>query len=113
MNSVHDQDRDVYLYDAAKRAQSDSIAPAILVLGALATAGLWINDLTNWIKAVAVDPLARPDEAAIAALLCGIAAYYAWRTVRMAYLMASALCFLTYDSVKKIIHRFNQPRRHP
>lgn len=37
-----------------------------------------------------------------------VAAYYAWRTIRMAYLMIYALCFLTFDSFRKIRNHFTR-----
>lgn len=111
MKTVRDQDRDVYLQDTAK-PDAGPIGPAILTLGALATAGLWVTDTINWIRAVATDPMSRPYEACIVFVMGCLAAYCAWRTLRMAYLMSCALCFLTYDRGRKILSYFDRQRRH-
>ncbi|TDQ18183.1 hypothetical protein [Phyllobacterium brassicacearum] len=105
-------DQNLYVYGAEKQPEAGPIGPAILIVGALATAGLWVNELFKWILAVAADPVSRPYEAVVVAVMGWIAAYYAWRTVRMAYLMTCALCFLTYDSARKIFNYFD-PRRNP
>lgn len=97
------RDRDVYYFDWVKPEGAGPVGPAILLLGALATAGLWVSALVQWVRAVASDPISRPHETVIIALMGCIAAYYAWRTVRMAYLMTCALCCLTYDSGQKTL----------
>lgn len=104
-----------YVYETPKYEASkaeNSIGPAILIIGALATAGLWIDALMKWLFAVAANPFSRPYEAAVALIICCVAAYFGWRTVRMAYLMACSLCFLTYDSGRKLLHFLNQQRKH-
>lgn len=105
-------DLNIYVYRAEKQPGAGPIGPAILFVGALATAGLWVNTLFKWIRAVASDPVSRPYEAFVVAVMGCIAAYYAWRTVRMAYLMTCALCFLTYDGAREILNYFDR-RRNP
>ncbi|PSH56511.1 hypothetical protein [Phyllobacterium sophorae] len=97
-------DQNIYVYGTEKQPEAGPIGPAILFVGALATAGLWVNELFKWIQAVAADPISRPYEALIVAGMGCIGAYYAWRTVRMAYLMTCSLCFLTCDSARKIFN---------
>lgn len=103
-------DQNIYVYGTEKQPEAGPIGPPILFVGALATAGLWVNELFNWIEAVAADPISRPYEALIVAGIGCLAAYYAWRTVRMAYLMTCSLCFLTYDSGCKILNYFDRTR---
>lgn len=103
-DEIQDQIRQVYYLDRVKPEPAGPIGPAILILGAMATAGLWVNALVQWVQAVSSDPHSRPYEALILAVMASVAAYYAWRTVRMAYLMCCALCFLISDSGRNILH---------
>ncbi|MGO4450442.1 hypothetical protein AB4Y96_16090 [Phyllobacterium sp. TAF24] len=102
-DEIQEQVRQVYYLDPVKPEGAGSIGPAILVLGALATAGLWVNALAQWVLTVSANPLSRPYETVIIVVMGCVAAYYAWRTVRMAYLMFCALCFLSYDSGRNIL----------
>jgi predicted metal-binding membrane protein len=108
-------DQPTYVYDTIKPSSNqaeDSIGPAILLLGGLATAGVWFNALVKWVQVVAADPVSRPYEAVLVGIMACVAAYYAWRTVRMACLMTCALCFLTYDSARKIRNYFHRKGKH-
>jgi len=113
-DEIEKQIRDVYYFDPVMPygpQGAGPVGPAILLLGALATAGLWVNALVQWVVAVTSDPITRPYETVIIAVMGCIAAYFAWRTVRMAYLMTCALCFLTYDSGRKILHYLQRKLR--
>jgi hypothetical protein len=103
---IMDSNQPIYVYESSTPHREGklegSIGPAILVLGGLATVGFWINDAIAWTCLVAAHPLANPYGAIVLAIVACVAAYYTWRTVRMAYLMTCALCFLTIDSYRKI-----------
>ena len=108
-------DQPTYVYDTVRPSSNRAegfIGPAILLLGGLATAGVWFNALTKWVQAVAADPLSRPYEAVLVGIIACVAAYYAWHTLRTAYLMTRAFCFLTYDSARTILNYFHRKGKH-
>lgn len=103
----------IYFYETVKYKEGKAeaaIGPGIIFIGLLCLSGIWLNDFIRWVLAVSSNPFSRPYEAAIVSGLACIAAYFIWRFVRMAYLMASALCFLTYDSGRKILNYFGRKR---
>lgn len=103
----------IYVYEPVKYQEGKAepvTGPGIIVIGALGLSGIWLNDFIRWVLVVSSNPFSRAYEAAIIAGLVCIAAYFIWRFVRMAYLMACALCFLTYDSGRKILNYFGRKR---
>lgn len=93
-----DHDQPTYVYVTENRNADIGIPEcAILFLGAAMLIFALLTKLSRWVLAVAADPISRPYEAIVLAVMFCIAAYIVWRCVRRMYFILRALWFFFYD----------------